>query len=121
MGDAGTGTENGAEKAGFGVAALSAGGEGEESYQCTAADGAAGAACTGGGDRGKDGGEPFGDLRHGRAGAKKHHHAEDVVARGGGDGMQAGVRDCAERRQEAGGFGGREAVDGVVESDDRGQ
>ena len=61
--DAGEGTEVGAEEAGCGDAALPAGRERKESDQWAAACGAAGAAYSGTGDRGEDGGEPFGSLR----------------------------------------------------------
>ena len=56
MSDAREGTEIGAHEAGCGDAVLSAGGEGEESDQWTAAGGATYAVSTGGGDRGEDGG-----------------------------------------------------------------
>ena len=38
------------------------------------------------------------------------------VADGGGDGLQGGVRDCAEGRKEAGGAGGGAAVGGSAGS-----
>src|ERR1039458_7422462 len=69
MDDAGERTKAGADEAGCRDAVLSSCGEGEESDQWTAAGGASCAACSVGGDRGEDGGEPFGDFRPGGRGA----------------------------------------------------
>ena len=67
---------------------------------------------SGGGDRGEDGGAPVGGVRPGDERAEKHDHAAVDVADGGGDGVQGGVWDCAERRENDGGAGGGTVVEG---------
>ena len=105
LSDAGEGTEVDADEAGCGDASLPARGSAEESDPSNAVGSAAGAAYSRGRDRGEDGREPFGCLRSGGKGAEEHDQLEVDVAHGRGDGMQGGVRDCAEGRQDTGEIG----------------
>lgn len=121
MDDAGESAGFCAKEAGSGDAELPAGGEREESDEWAVAGGAAGAAHPCGGDRGKDGGKPFGGIRPGDKRGEKHYFVEVYVEDGAGDGLQGGVRDCAGGREETGGFGGGPAVGGDCWGDDRDQ